>query len=161
LKEELNEVQHRISPSINGVVLLPAAWLTQHKYSRMSCSWVHPHSINAQPAAPCTAFLPALLLQVGELFTAQQQQQAVQSPPDSANSTSGSSLLQQVLQEDEADVSELYFGSAEGPAGGSSSPEALSWRQHSETLREQLAPLQQAKVGAGCGPHILLLWAML
>lgn len=141
----------RISPSINGVVLLPAAWLTQHKYSRMPCAWVHPHSINAQPAAPRTAFLPALLLQVGELFTAQQQQQAVQGPADSANSTSSSSssLLQQVLQEDEADVSELYFGSAEGPAGGSSSPEALSWRQHSETLREQLAPLQQAKVGAG------------
>lgn len=139
-----------ISPSINGVVLLPAAWLTQHKYSRMPCAWVHPHLINAQPAASRTASLPALLLQVGELFTAQQQQQAVQDPADSANSTSSSSsLLQQVLQEDEADVSELYFGSAEGPAGGSSSPEALSWRQHSETLREQLAPLQQAKVGAG------------
>lgn len=92
------------------------------------------------------------LVQVGELFTAQQQQQqpAGQGPADSngtSSTDSSSSLLQQVLQEDEADVSELYFGSAEGPAGGSSSPEALSWKQRSEAFALQLAPLQQAQVG--------------
>lgn len=89
-----------------------------------------------------------LHVQVGELFTAQQQQQqAGQAPADSNGTSSSSSLLQQVLQEDEADVSELYFGSAEGPAGGSSSPEALSWKQRSEAFALQLAPLQQAQVG--------------
>jgi hypothetical protein len=93
-------------------------------------------------------------VQVGELFTAAQQQQqqppAGQVPADSNGtdtSSSSSSLLQQVLQEDEADVSELYFGSADGPAGGSSSPEALSWKQRSEAFALQLAPLQQAQVG--------------
>jgi hypothetical protein len=64
-----------------------------------------------------------------------------------SSSGSGSSLLQQVLQEDEADVSELFFGSADGPAAGSSSPEAVNWRQRSEAFAAQLAPLQQNQVG--------------
>lgn len=106
---------------------------------------------------PASALLPT---QVGELFTAQQQQQqqeaaalsSVSQPDpssnvaDGLNSSSSSSLLQQVLWEDEADVSELYFGSAEGPAGGSASPEAAQWRQRSETFSQQLAPLQQTQV---------------
>jgi hypothetical protein len=87
---------------------------------------------------------------VGELFIAQPppQQQAATGPgaAESGSNSSSGSLLQAVLQEDEADISELYFGSAEGPAGGSSSPEALSWKQHSQAFSQQLAPLQQTQV---------------
>lgn len=103
-----------------------------------------------------SSLLPARFscLQVGELFTTWQQQQQAGSAPTAhisdaalpSNGSSGSSLLQVVLQEDEADVSELYFGSADGPAGGSSSPEATAWRARNEAFRQQLAPLQQAQV---------------
>lgn len=92
-------------------------------------------------------------MQVGELFTAQQQLQ--QAPANGTDSTScgsiSSSLLQQVLQEDESDVSELFFGSAEGPAGGSSSPEAVAWKQRNQEFSQQLAPLPQDKVSTQAG----------
>jgi hypothetical protein len=88
------------------------------------------------------------LVQVGELFTEPPQQPAAASadlPPDS--SSGSSSLLKAVLQEDEAEMSELYFGSAEGLAGASSSPEADTWRQRSTVFCQQLAVLQQVQVG--------------
>jgi hypothetical protein len=96
-------------------------------------------------------------LQVGELFTAQQQpqQQAGQGATNSTDNSSSGSLLQAVLQEDEADISELYFGSAEGPAGGSSSPEAISWKQRSQAFSQQLAPLQQTQVRSVLNPAYL------
>lgn len=84
---------------------------------------------------PCVS---SCCTQVGELFTA--------SAPAKPGSSS-SSLLQQVLQEDEADASELYFGSMDTAGEGSNSPEAVAWRQKSSAACQQLTPLQRSQVG--------------
>jgi hypothetical protein len=78
-------------------------------------------------------------VQVGELFTA--------SGPAKPNGSSSSSLLQQVLHEDEADASELYFGSMDTAGEGSNSPEAVAWRQKSSSICQQLMPMQRSQVG--------------
>lgn len=80
------------------------------------------------------------IAQVGELFTA--------SAPSMPGSSS--SLLQQVLQEDEADASELYFGSMDTAGEGSNSPEAVAWRQKSSAACQQLTPLQRSQVEQAC-----------
>jgi hypothetical protein len=82
------------------------------------------------------------VVQVGELFTAS-------ATVKSGSSSSSSSLLQQVLQEDEADASELYFGSMDTAGEGSNSPEAVAWRQKSSAICQQLTPLQRSQVGKG------------
>jgi hypothetical protein len=56
------------------------------------------------------------------------------------------SLLQLSLQEDEADASELFFGSVAGPLESSNSPEAVAWRQKCNNTIQQLAPLQRSQV---------------
>jgi len=127
-----------------------------HEQPLLSASyWTASHGVEVGTDRSSPLPVRFLRLQVGELFTTwqQQQQQAGSAPAAHAsdaalasNGSSGSSLLQVVLQEDEADLSELYFGSAEGPAGGSSSPEATAWRARNEAFRQQLAPLQQAQV---------------
>ncbi|KAF6261077.1 hypothetical protein COO60DRAFT_1459350 [Scenedesmus sp. NREL 46B-D3] len=74
------------------------------------------------------------IAQIGELFTA--------SGPAKPGGSS-SSLLQQLLHEDEADASELYFGSMDTAGEGSNSPEAVAWRQKSSAICQQLTPLQR------------------
>jgi hypothetical protein len=64
-----------------------------------------------------------------------------------------------VLQEDEADASELYFGSMDTAGEGSNSPEAVAWWQKSSAICQQLTPLQRSQVGvtAGCCASLLVL----
>lgn len=91
----------------------------------------------------CASLGVACCSQVGELFTANRPS-AVKAP--SSNGSSSGSLLQQVLQEDETDVSELYFGSMDAASEGSNSPEAVAWRQTSGAICQQLTPLQRSQV---------------
>lgn len=99
-----------------------------------------------------------LFVQIGELFTA--------SGPAKPGGSS-SSLLQQLLHEDEADASELYFGSMDTAGEGSNSPEAVAWRQKSSAICQQLTPLQRTEVGARaakvlpCWLQAYLLWGHL
>lgn len=69
------------------------------------------------------------------------------SKPASNGGSSSCSLLQQMLQEDEADMSELYFGGLGGSAEGQNSPEAVAWRQKNSSIQQNLLPLPKAEVG--------------
>eukprot|EP00775_Hariotina_reticulata_P013485 gene13485-13610_t len=55
-----------------------------------------------------------------------------------------------IAQEDEADTSELFFGSVAGPLESSNSPEAVAWRQKCNSAIQQLAPMQRSQVEQAC-----------
>eukprot|EP00878_Enallax_costatus_P036573 GHUV01041083.1.p1 GENE.GHUV01041083.1~~GHUV01041083.1.p1 ORF type:complete len:464 (+),score=174.98 GHUV01041083.1:880-2271(+) len=86
------------------------------------------------------------ITQVGEMWADRQSSNKAQ-PQDSSEYRS---LLQQMLQEDEADFSELYFGGVNGLAEGSDSPEAAAWRQRSSDACERLKLLSQNEVQQAC-----------